>query len=107
MQKENPRAGWLSGGQSLGKTRSLETPTMAITSQLLRIARDVEPSATDGDLLRRYVQNQDEAAFAEVVRHNGPLVLRACRSVLGEATAAEDAFQATFLVLARRASRLT
>ncbi len=80
---------------------------MAITSQLLRIARDVEPSATDGDLLRRYVQNQDEAAFAEVVRHNGPLVLRACRSVLSEATAAEDAFQATFLVLARRASQLT
>src|SRR5262245_31249502 len=80
--------------------------TPMATSRLLRIACDTESCATDCDLLHRYDQNQDEAAFAEIVRRNGPLVLRACRSVLGEATAAEDAFQATFLVLARKASRL-
>jgi RNA polymerase sigma factor (sigma-70 family) len=79
---------------------------MAVTSQLLRIAQDAGSVATDGELLRRYARDRDEPAFAEVVRRNGPLVLRACRSVLGEASAAEDAFQATFLMLARRANRL-
>ena len=79
---------------------------MGATSQLLRIARDVAPGETDGDLLLRYAQERDESAFAEIVRRNGALVLRACRSVLGEATAAEDAFQATFLVLVRKAVRL-
>jgi RNA polymerase sigma factor (sigma-70 family) len=79
---------------------------MTQTGQLLRLARGARSEATDGDLLLRYARDRDEAAFAEVVRRNGPLVLRACRSVLGEATA-EDAFQATFLLLARRAARLT
>ena len=79
---------------------------MATTHQLLRIAaRDTD--ATDGALLLRYVVDRDEAAFTELVRRNGPVVFRACRHVLGEATAAEDAFQATFLLLAREAARLT
>lgn len=80
---------------------------MATINHLLRIARDVKPTTTDGELLQRYVQNQDEAAFAEVVHRNGPLVLSACRSILGDVTAAEDAFQATFLLLAGRARQLT
>jgi RNA polymerase sigma factor (sigma-70 family) len=57
---------------------------------------------SDGELLRRYLTAGEEDAFAEIVRRNGPLVLRACRHVLGETTAAEDAFQATFLLLARK-----
>ncbi len=61
---------------------------------------------SDGDLLRRYLGG-DEEAFAEIVRRQGPLVLRACRHVLGETTAAEDAFQATFLLLARKGRSLT
>src|SRR5262245_31137356 len=61
---------------------------------------------SDAELLRRYADARDEDAFAELVRRNGPLVLRTCRHVLGEATAAEDAFQATFLLLARKARRL-
>src|SRR5262249_37243234 len=60
----------------------------------------------DSELLRRYVAERDEAAFAELVSRNGPLVLRTCRHILGEA-GAEDAFQATFLLLARSARRLT
>jgi RNA polymerase sigma factor (sigma-70 family) len=60
----------------------------------------------DGELLRRYADGRDEDAFTELVRRNGPLVLRVCRHVLGETTAAEDAFQATFLLLARKARRL-
>jgi RNA polymerase sigma factor (sigma-70 family) len=62
---------------------------------------------TDGECLRRYARDRDEAAFAEVVRRNGPLVLRACRSVLPDSAAADDAFQVTFLALARHAGRLT
>jgi RNA polymerase sigma factor (sigma-70 family) len=61
---------------------------------------------SDGELLRRYLSAGEEEAFAEIVRRNGPLVLRACRHVLGEAAAAEDAFQATFLLLARKGRSL-
>ncbi|QJW97663.1 RNA polymerase sigma factor [Frigoriglobus tundricola] len=79
------------------------------TARLLRLARDTAPptgaDSTDTDLLHRYAVEHDEAAFAELVRRNGPHVLRACRHVLGEA-GAEDAFQATFLLLARSAGRL-
>ncbi|HEX4608216.1 MAG TPA: sigma-70 family RNA polymerase sigma factor [Urbifossiella sp.] len=79
---------------------------MTGTGRLLRMARDIQPAETDGDLLGRYARDRDEAAFAELVRRNGPVVLRACRSILGDAGAAEDAFQATFLVLSRKAARL-
>jgi RNA polymerase sigma factor (sigma-70 family) len=61
---------------------------------------------SDAELLRRYADGGDEDAFAELVRRNGPLVLRTCRHVLGETTAAEDAFQATFLMLVRKTGQL-
>jgi hypothetical protein len=64
-------------------------------SLLARAARP-HPPETDGELLARYTRARDEAAFGELVRRNGPLVLRACRHVIGSA-AADDAFQATFL----------
>ncbi|MBP3957152.1 sigma-70 family RNA polymerase sigma factor [Gemmata sp. G18] len=60
----------------------------------------------DGKLLRRYAETGDESAFAELVRRNGPLVLRACRNVLRDPAHADDAFQVTFLLLARNAARL-
>jgi RNA polymerase sigma factor (sigma-70 family) len=63
----------------------------------------------DGDLLRRYAvgdQESAERAFAALVDRHGQMVLRVCRNVLRDAHAAEDAFQATFLVLARKAGSL-
>ena len=64
---------------------------------------------TDGQLLERFATRDGEAAelaFAALVERHGPMVLRVCRSVLRDAHDAQDAFQATFLVLVRRAGSI-
>jgi RNA polymerase sigma factor (sigma-70 family) len=58
---------------------------------------------TDGQLLERFVQGRDEAAFEVLVHRHGAMVWRVCRQVLRDTQDAEDACQATFLVLVRKA----
>src|SRR6516164_2966712 len=57
----------------------------------------------DADLLERYILQRDEAAFEALLHRHGPLVFGVCRRLLYNAHDAEDAFQATFLILARKA----
>jgi len=58
---------------------------------------------TDGELLERFVTGRDETAFELLVRRHGRMILSLCRRALGDDHEAEDAFQATFLILVRNA----
>jgi RNA polymerase sigma factor (sigma-70 family) len=61
---------------------------------------------SDQQLLRQFRDHQDETAFGTLLRRHGPMVLDVCRGVLGNEADVEDAFQATFLVLARKAASI-
>jgi RNA polymerase sigma factor (sigma-70 family) len=61
---------------------------------------------SDGQLLHRFAQTRDERAFEALVRRHGPLVHGVCQRILGPGPDRDDAFQATFLVLARKAGSI-
>ena len=85
-------------------------PTVPASRLLPSIRRSVlgrlTPDRSDGQLLTAFVTERDSEAFAGIVRRHGPMILGVCRRVVGDVHAAEDAFQAAFIVLARRAASI-
>jgi RNA polymerase sigma factor (sigma-70 family) len=81
---------------------------LGVVLRHLRTLVDAETRAaeTDGHLLARFTAHRDEAAFATLLRRHGPMVLAVCRRVLACLPDAEDVFQATFLLLARKAASI-
>lgn len=78
-----------------------------MASSLARLLPQLSRLATpDRDLLERFHHERDEAAFALLVERHGSMVLNVCQRLLGDRHAAQDACQAVFLVLARRAGTL-
>jgi DNA-directed RNA polymerase specialized sigma24 family protein len=80
---------------------------MKLFKQIERLfGSGIATGSTDGQLLERFVHEREEAAFTALVDRHGAMVLRVCRQILGNEHDAQDASQAAFLVLARRASSI-
>src|SRR5947209_5724145 len=87
-------------------------PDDMVNGQVGQLARRPASAGTleeqsDTQLLKRFASHHDQGAFTALVRRHGPMVLAVCRRVLHDSHDADDAFQATFLVLVRKAGTLT
>jgi RNA polymerase sigma factor (sigma-70 family) len=87
---------------------TMSTSTLGLFLRHLALSEEVSRLGTTSDynLLAAYESGHGQAAFTELMRRYGPMVLRTCRRVLGHGPDAEDAFQATFVLLARKAGEL-
>ncbi len=81
--------------------------TAALQQTFAKLAGRPYDPATDRELIARFHQQRDESAFAALVDKHGPMVLGVCRRKLKDSHAADDAFQATFLILAKKAGQVT
>src|SRR4051794_22232145 len=83
-----------------------DDPNRLLFQHLRTLAAPALDDAADQERLDSFALDPSEAAFSALVRRDGPMVLNLCRRTLGNQQGAEDAFQATFLVLARKAGAL-
>src|SRR5437588_5105857 len=90
-----------------GKPMTANRTSMGIAQFVRALGTQGCADQTDGQLLSQFLCRRDEAAFVALVRRHGPMVLGVCRRILANAADAEDAFQATFLVLVRKAAALS
>lgn len=84
----------------------MTTRSESLLHYLRCLTAHAEKDAGDADLLERFISHGDESAFTALLVRHGPMVLGVCRRILRDEHDAEDAFQATFLVLARKAGTL-
>jgi RNA polymerase sigma factor (sigma-70 family) len=82
-------------------------PLAAVVRRIQHIVGVPTAATSDRQFLERYSQERSEEAFTNLVRRHGALVMGICRRILGNRADADDVFQATFLVLARKASSLS
>jgi RNA polymerase sigma factor (sigma-70 family) len=96
---------WLSGAQ---ENRPMPGNAVDVLLRQLRtfIAGPKAEGQSDRHLLEQFLSQRDEASFAALLERHGPMVLGVCRRVLYDEHLAEDAFQATFLILARKAGTI-
>jgi RNA polymerase sigma factor (sigma-70 family) len=87
----------------LARSATMSGSSRTLLSYLHRLAT---PTLADATLLARWRDQRDQDAFALLMARHGPMVLGVCRRILGDVQDAEDVFQATFLVLARKAAKL-
>src|SRR3954451_25447736 len=78
----------------------------AVPSLLQHVRRLAAAASSDEQLLADFLSRRSDEAFSALIGRHGPMVLEVCRRVLHDAHAAEDVFQATFLVLADRAGAI-
>ena len=81
-------------------------PWQPVLDHLRSLAARRDLSASDAELLSQFIAERDEDAFASLVHRHGSMVLRVARRIVGNDSDAEDVFQATFLLLARRADAI-
>ncbi|HKB06414.1 MAG TPA: sigma-70 family RNA polymerase sigma factor [Gemmataceae bacterium] len=84
-----------------------ETLGSVVRRLRLAVAPAAPPAGPDADLVRAFAARRDPAAFTAIARRHGPMVLGVCSRVLRDPADADDAFQATFLVLVRKARSLS